>query len=410
MTPQMVEALHRISLFYAPEPEAVFREIAERVSEVYGGAMAMVNVVQGDRMLFRTVARPHPAFEKVDSQDLDTTLCQFALLSASPLLIQDASESPEFCHHLVVELKLRRYLGVPICSSSGGTVGTLCLLDDKVETRLGEADIQFLSLLSMRVGVELERERMMEERIAEQRAYSVRLEERLREQAEALKSAQEKLVEAAQLWAVGSVAIGVAHDIRNVLAAIQMELRAAGEASYPPGIARQWDRLYVLTHSLLALSDDLSELTTPIDIASVLRFVLKLLEGQAETDGIRLELRDGGFSPVVLGNTRRLEHLFVNLTVNALDAMASSGGTLTVTLQPEGNRVRVAVRDTGAAIAPEHLPHLFEPFFSTRANHTGLGLFSAKRIVEAHGGEIHVESEVDQGTCITVWLPSATEG
>ena len=117
---------------------------------------------------------------------------------------------------------------------------------------------------------------------------------------------------------------------------------------------------------------------------------------------------------MVSGNKRRLEHLFVNLLVNALDAMAATGGTLTVTLRQEISAlnqrgVLITVQDTGQPIAPESLPHLFDPFFTTRANHIGLGLFSVQRIVTAHQGEIHVESLPDQGTAVSVWLPAAKE-
>lgn len=412
MSPQMVAILHRISLLYEPDPELVFRQIVDLVSELYGNTMIMVNVIEGEMIRYRAVANLHPIFATVRLLKRKATLCEIALQTAEPLLVQNAQTSMRFCHHRVVDLKLRRYLGVPVCSSSGSMVGTLCLLDDQTDDILTDEDIQFFSLLAMRVSAELERERIMEERVAEQRAYAQRLEEKLAHQAAALKLAQEKLVEAAQLWAVGTVAVGVAHDLRNVLAAIQLELRALGEGAYPESIARQWDRLYVLTHSLLSLSDETAVIASAVSLSDVVDFVFRLLQGQAEVDGVQLEKLFQGEIPSVLGNQRRLEHLFVNLMVNALDAMAATGGTLTVTLSAEsreGQGVLARVHNTGQAIAPETLPHLFEPFFTTRANRTGLGLFSAQRIVAAHQGEIQVESLPDHGTSVSVWLPVEKE-
>ncbi|WP_309698034.1 ATP-binding protein [Armatimonas sp.] len=408
MSPQMVAILHRISLLYEPDPELVFRQIVDLVSELYGNTMVMVNVIEGEMIRYRAVANLHPVFATVRALKRKATLCEIALQTAEPLLVQNAQTSALFCHHRVVDLKLRRYLGVPVCSSSGSMVGTLCLLDDQTNDILTDEDIQFFSLLAMRVSAELERERIMEERIAEQRAYAERLEERLTQQAAALKVAQEKLVEAAQLWAVGTVAVGVAHDLRNVLAAIQLELRALGEGAYPESIARQWDRLYVLTHSLLSLSDETAVIASAVSLSDVVDFVFRLIQGQAEVDGVQLEKLLQGEIPAVLGNQRRLEHLFVNLMVNALDAMTATGGKLTITLRTETRDQRgvlVTVQDTGQSIAPETLPHLFEPFFTTRANRTGLGLFSAQRIVAAHQGEIQVESLPDYGTSVSVWLP-----
>ncbi len=404
----MVAILHRISLLYEPDPELVFRQIVDLVSELYGNTMVMVNVIEGEMIRYRAVANLHPVFATVRALKRKATLCEIALQTAEPLLVQNAQTSALFCHHRVVDLKLRRYLGVPVCSSSGSMVGTLCLLDDQTNDILTDEDIQFFSLLAMRVSAELERERIMEERIAEQRAYAERLEERLTQQAAALKVAQEKLVEAAQLWAVGTVAVGVAHDLRNVLAAIQLELRALGEGAYPESIARQWDRLYVLTHSLLSLSDETAVIASAVSLSDVVDFVFRLIQGQAEVDGVQLEKLLQGEIPAVLGNQRRLEHLFVNLMVNALDAMTATGGKLTITLRTETRDQRgvlVTVQDTGQSIAPETLPHLFEPFFTTRANRTGLGLFSAQRIVAAHQGEIQVESLPDYGTSVSVWLP-----
>ncbi len=410
MSPQMVAILHRISLLYEPDPERIFRQIVDLVSEFYGNTMVMVNVIEGELIWYRAVANLHPVFSTVRSLQRKVTLCEIALQSAEPLLVQNAQTSPLFCHHRVVDLKLRRYLGVPVCSSSGSMVGTLCLLDDQTDVILTDEDIQFFSLLAMRVSAELEREKIMEERVAEQRAYAQRLEEKLTQQSVALKAAQDKFVEAAQLWAVGTVAVGIAHDLRNVLTAIQLELQALGEGAYPESIARQWDRLYVLTHSLLALSDETEVATSAVSLPDVVDFVFRLLQGQAEVDGVTLEKKLLGAVPLVSGNKRRLEHLFVNLLVNALDAMAATGGALTVTLRQETNPlnqrgVLVVVQDTGQPIAPESLPYLFDPFFTTRANHIGLGLFSVQRIVTAHQGEIHVESLPAHGTCISVWLP-----
>src|SRR5262249_18009571 len=127
------------------------------------------------------------AFNNVTSLNLQRTLCQFALRSMSPLLVQNAREHPDFCRHIVVRLKLRRYLGVPISSSTCNMVGALCFLDERTEEKLGEDDIKFVPLLAMRVRAELERERMIEARIAEQRAHTQRLEalnRRLQETAE----------------------------------------------------------------------------------------------------------------------------------------------------------------------------------------------------------------------------------
>jgi signal transduction histidine kinase len=87
--------------------------------------------------------------------------------------------------------------------------------------------------------------------------------------------------------------------------------------------------------------------------------------------------------------------------------MSARGGTLSVSAARDGDRVRVDVRDTGPGIQPEYLPRLFDPFFTTRANGSGLGLYSVKRIVEEHHGEIKIQSKLGRGTCFSLWLPTA---
>lgn len=178
MKPQMVEALYRISLFIDSEPENVFQQIVQIVADLYGGTMAMVNLLEGEYLRCRAIINPHPAFRQGGTLHIKKSLCQFSMDSAKPLLIQNARTNAQFCHHIVVHLKLNRYLGVPICKSDGTLLGTLCFMDDQVEQSVGEEDIQFLSLLAMRVSAELEREQMIQNRIAllaekaqEKRAY-----------------------------------------------------------------------------------------------------------------------------------------------------------------------------------------------------------------------------------------------
>lgn len=166
MKPAMIEALYRISLLSSPDPDTVFQHIVREIAEIYGDTMAMVNVLDGDCLRFRTTINSHSSMKSIDTLELRHTLCQFPLKSANPLLIQNAREHPDFCHHLVIQLNLKRYLGVPVCSSAGNPVGTLCFLDDQTDEPLGDEDIRFLSLLAMRVSAELDREQLIQHRIA----------------------------------------------------------------------------------------------------------------------------------------------------------------------------------------------------------------------------------------------------
>jgi two-component system NtrC family sensor kinase len=126
-------------------------------------------------------------------------------------------------------------------------------------------------------------------------------------------------------------------------------------------------------------------------------------------DGIALERVSAALPPLECA-PRELEQVFLNLLLNAADAIGA-GGTIRITTSLEGDRVRVDVADDGAGIAPENLPRVFDPFFTTKpvGEGTGLGLSICYEIVERHGGEIEVSSELGHGTVFSIRLPLASE-
>ena len=241
---------------------------------------------------------------------------------------------------------------------------------------------------------------------AEVQNYALSLEDKVRQQAEKLQEAHEKLLETARMNAVGTLAVGIAHDIRNILASLQLELYAAGNAPGLLSFQAQLNRLMTLTHRLLALSNQEPIRPAPLDIGEMLKHLLDMMQAQTSVCSIVIHKQLPDKLPPVLGDARRLEYLFVNVFLNAMDAM-NSGGTLHVAATAEENAVRVDIRDSGEGIAKSTLPHVFEAFYTTRANRSGLGLFSVRRIVEEHQGRVTVNSTPEQGTCVSVWLPKA---
>jgi len=150
----------------------------------------------------------------------------------------------------------------------------------------------------------------------------------------------------------------------------------------------------------------------PMDLKGPVEEVVGFFERFVCQNGVRLEveLQEG---LLVLGDPELLKHVLFNLVLNAVQAMPD-GGTLRLKAQRglsrlKGEVVRLTVEDTGHGIAPEHLPHIFKPFFTTRPRGTGLGLTVVHRIVEAHGGLIEVESEPGKGTRFIISLPCYKE-
>jgi signal transduction histidine kinase len=146
----------------------------------------------------------------------------------------------------------------------------------------------------------------------------------------------------------------------------------------------------------------------PLDLNKIVRETLTLVEHQFTKAAVRVELNLDVDLPRIKGDSGKLQQVFLNLFLNARDAM-ETGGRLQVTSSSREGTVRVAVSDSGCGIAVEHLPRIFDPFFTTKGARkgTGLGLSVSYGIVQEHGGDIEVESEPSRGTRFVLSFPEA---
>jgi two-component system sensor histidine kinase HydH len=134
---------------------------------------------------------------------------------------------------------------------------------------------------------------------------------------------------------------------------------------------------------------------------------LRLVEGQASENDIRISVVEHEDVPKVLGDPEFLRSVFNNLFINAVQAMGNEGGNLNVKVSGDNGFVRFDVTDTGNGISEENVSKIFEPYFSTKETGTGLGLAIVQKIVDVHNGTIAVESKEGEGTRFTVRLPKA---
>ena len=228
---------------------------------------------------------------------------------------------------------------------------------------------------------------------------------------------EEEVARSRRLASLGSLAAGVAHEIRNPLSSIKgfatwfreryrdnPEDRETAEV-----MIREVDRLNRVITQLLEFARPLTMDRVPTPLPAVIRHALKMVEGEARAKGIGVETD----LPPEIGETLldadRMTQVFLNLYLNAIAAM-DAGGILRVSLVRRDERtVRITVADTGIGIPKEDLPRVFDPYFTTRSSGTGLGLAIVHKIVEAHGGEVHLESKPGHGTTATILLPVKTE-
>ena len=148
---------------------------------------------------------------------------------------------------------------------------------------------------------------------------------------------------------------------------------------------------------------------TPVDVHELLDITLHLLEHQMNGRMIVLQRTYQAQTAVIRGDESRLQQVFVNLLLNAVEAMGQ-GGELTVTTETTGEHLKVTFRDTGMGIPAENLARIFETFFTTKKKGTGLGLAICRRVMEEHQGTIEVQSETDQGSTFILTLPRREVG
>jgi two-component system NtrC family sensor kinase len=241
------------------------------------------------------------------------------------------------------------------------------------------------------------------------------LRDRLRMKSE-LERAQCQLMQAEKMASLGKLAAGVAHQLNNPLGSITLfaqlmieehELSAAVEADLKR-ILCDAERCRDTVRELLEFARQTRQQIQPQDINRALTRTLFLLENQTLFQNIEIvkDLQEN--LPPVQADIQQLNHLFMNLILNAAQAMAGRGRlTIRTAAESAANSVRIEICDTGPGIPPETQAHVFEPFFTTKdeGQGTGLGLSMAYSIVDNHGGRIEFDSTVGQGTTFRVTLP-----
>lgn len=238
----------------------------------------------------------------------------------------------------------------------------------------------------------------------------------IREKTETLQKANSEIARTEKLAAMGYLAAGMAHDIRNPLNSISLYTQLMRQNATDPDqvdylgkIIREIERVDAIIRKLLDVSRRSRKVSMDVRMDRVIDTALEVFAPQIETGKIRLERRYEVTPPPVKADPAELEQLFTNLFLNALDEMPG-GGRLGVGISLEEGMLVVRVEDSGKGIPDHVLPNIFEPFFTTKARGTGMGLPVVKRITRLCGGSVRVERSTREGTVLRLEFPVCREG
>ncbi|MDH3284703.1 MAG: ATP-binding protein [Acidobacteriota bacterium] len=255
--------------------------------------------------------------------------------------------------------------------------------------------------------------------------WSYRLEEKVVEKTDELQRAQRQVLEMERMASLGKLSATVAHELNNPLSGVvtyaRLVQRELDEQQLDEGVRERLVRYLDFMHRETSRCGDIvqnlllfarhggAELAAH-DINDIVERSLMLVRHHLEINNIVLEHRPLVGDARILVDANRLQQALVALLINSVEAMSSDdapGGELAVLLEGDDAEIRVEVRDSGVGISPEVLTHIFEPFFSTKRDQSGVGLGLAVvyGIVERHGGRIEVDSEPGRGTAFVIHLP-----
>ncbi len=382
------------------DPDALLATVGDRLRDLFGPDLILVLQVEPRNGDFT------PAYSiGFDEEALNT----FGLSSHGSLAEWFAAN--EECIGLSLDLglpehldpserELLRRLAVQICMplvSMNRLIGMILLGSTNPGWRLKGEDLALLEMLSGQVALALENAALHSEQ--KERLHRLHL--------------------AQGLAMSGRLAAGIAHEIRNPLTAIRSTVQYIADelAEEDPkrvlaqGLLSEVDRIQQTTEGLLNLSRTRNSERREIDLLVTLDQALLLIEAQARQQGVEIEKEYEGERFIVLGDADQLRQVFLNLLLNALEAIPEVGkitvrvGPWQSRYSPRDRRVQIEIADTGIGIRNEDLGRILDPFFTTKGEGTGLGLAICQSILARHEGEIDVRSAVGQGTTFSVLLP-----
>jgi signal transduction histidine kinase len=331
--------------------------------------------------------------------DRSRNITSRAILDRKLIHVGDVSQEPLIDRDFVKRFGISSFAVAPLVAKK--RVVGIVLVDNPLSSRpISRDDLRILKLMANQAGIAIENAMLYTE---------------IKDTSRTLSEAQERLIQGERLAAIGEMAAGLAHELKGPLVSIggfarRLEQKLAGNSSDHESahiIVREVQRLEAMLTDILSFSRKTTICYEACSIDAIVNESLTLAAERMAHHGIKLKRRIEPDIPTILGDSPQLKQVFLNLFLNAVEAMRQ-GGTLQVKVEPTsmGNTpaVAVIVSDTGGGIPLKMLHSIFSPFFTTKESGTGLGLPIVHKIVTQHGGKIDVCNR-DEGAEFRVVLP-----
>lgn len=395
----------------------VFQLVARMATEVLGDSCTIILVEEGKEEL-TPVACYHPDPEAMQQRlqllrdnpmriGDPASVAGSVAASGRPYLVEDAMGA----HPLKYSHLLNNYsvIAVPI-SLKGRTLGVLVTSITSPARRFTQADLRLAMALADRAAPAIENSRLYEQERLLRREMET-LNRRLTDSLAQLQLSQRRLLQAERLAAMGSLTAGVAHEVLNPLSVISGRVQLLLLKPDVPAdleqvyrlLLEQVDRIKQVCDGMLQFARQKAPRFDITDLNGCLAQTLARVESELQGRQITLHTAFDPEVPPIQADEAQVRQIFLSLLTNAIDAMPDGGSLWVETRAADPIQVRVV--DSGCGIPSEHLPRIFDPFFSTKDTGTGLGLAVTHGIVASHGGTIRVESRPGEGTTVIIELP-----
>jgi signal transduction histidine kinase/putative methionine-R-sulfoxide reductase with GAF domain len=331
-----------------------------------------------------------------------------SIFEKQPFIIPDASKDPRVNPIIKEKFNLHSLVAIPLLVKEKALGAIAADFIDPNKNITKEA-LESVMAFAQQAGLAIHNAFMYQEL----KTFSQQMEEKIQKTTADLKKTEAQLIRSEKLAALGQLAAGIAHEIRNPLTSINILIHSMAE-NLPSGDSHKEDlkvieeeihRMNEILDQFLRFAKPATPLLEKADVSSIFEETLQLLRPHIEKQIIVVE-KEFQSLPIILMDREQMKQVFLNLLLNAIQAMPG-GGHLTLRGQnsEDGQWIHISIQDSGIGISSENINKLFDPFFSTKEGGIGLGLSITHRIIDQHHGKIEVESAPGKGTLFTIWLP-----